>query len=112
MMLVAARPSVRVLWVTGTYFPELGGVSVHVERATRALCALCEVGLVTEPRHRGPDNGDISHFAVANLSRPSSLLQWNRAVADVRDVIAAFDPDVVHFGNACAAVFRSVVPAG
>lgn len=96
--------------MAGTFHPQPGGVSVYVERLTSALADLCEVGLVTEPQHERPVDRRIACLTVANLTYPSTVSQWDEAAGRLRDAVWTFEPDVVHFSTAGAAVYCSLVP--
>src|SRR5580693_6244087 len=87
----------RVLWITGSFYPRLGGLQVYVERLTNSLSKLHEVGLVTALNHRAPENPSIVHFRVANLTRSGTPAAWQQAALEVARIVANFRPDVVHF---------------
>lgn len=96
--------------MAGTFHPQPGGVSVYVEQLTSALTDMCEVGLVTEPQHERPIDRRIASFTVGNLTYPNTGSQWAQAVSRLRDVVYDFEPDVVHFSTAGAAVYRTLMP--
>jgi phosphatidylinositol alpha-1,6-mannosyltransferase len=99
----------RVLWITGNFQPEIGGLQVYTERLTDALSRHCKVGLVTGAQHNPPDNPDIAHYPVPNITAPRDNGAWQQAQDDVNSTISAFAPDIVHLANANVAVYRSVI---
>jgi phosphatidylinositol alpha-1,6-mannosyltransferase len=101
----------RVLWITGTFYPQIGGLQVYVDRLTNSLAKLSEVGLVTGLKHRAPANPSIAHFKVANLTRSGAPAAWQQAALDVSHLVAEYRPDVVHFASATVAVYRAAIPA-
>jgi phosphatidylinositol alpha-1,6-mannosyltransferase len=101
---------VKILWVTGNYYPQTGGLEVYVDRIVSCLAELCQVGLVTEMYHSAPRDRRISHFRVENLTRPRTPGQRERVVDDLRAVIARFPAEVIHFSNAGTAVYYMAVP--
>jgi glycosyltransferase involved in cell wall biosynthesis len=102
----------RALWITGNYYPQIGGLQVYVDRLTDSLSKYADVALVTEAGQDAPGNQHISHFSVSNLTRPASLKQWQAAADGIAKAISVFEPDVVHFSNANVAVYRPIVPEG
>jgi phosphatidylinositol alpha-1,6-mannosyltransferase len=102
----------RVLWITNSFYPQIGGLQVYVDRLTNSLSKLSDVGLVTASHQSAPENPSISHFRVEKLTRPGKAEVWQQAAADVRKVIADFRPDVVHFSCATVAVYRATIPCG
>jgi phosphatidyl-myo-inositol dimannoside synthase len=101
----------RVLWITGTFYPQIGGLQVYVDRLTNSLAKLSEVGLVTGLKHRAPAHSSIAHFKVANLTRSGTPAAWQQAALEVSRIVAEFQPEVVHFASATVAVYRTAIPA-
>ena len=101
----------RVLWITGTFYPQIGGLQVYVDRLTNSLAKIGEIGLVTGLNHRAPANSSIAHFKVANLTRSGTPAAWQQAAIDVSRLVGDFEPDVVHFASATVAVYRTAIPA-
>jgi phosphatidylinositol alpha-1,6-mannosyltransferase len=99
----------RVLWITGNFQPEIGGLQVYTERLTDALTRLCKVGLITGTQHTAPACREVDHFTVANITAPQNDYQWQQAQDDVASVISEFSPDIVHLANANVAVYRAVI---
>jgi phosphatidylinositol alpha-1,6-mannosyltransferase len=99
----------RVLWITGNFLPEVGGLQVYTERLTDALSAQCEIGLVTGAQHASPDNTEIAHFPVANITAPQDDAAWEQVREDILSVLSDFCPDLVHLANANLAVYRPVI---
>ena len=101
----------RVLWITGTFYPQIGGLQVYVDRLTNSLAKIGEIGLVTGLNHRAPANLSIAHFKLANLTRSGTRAAWQQAAIDVSRLVGDFGPDVVHFASATVAVYRTAIPA-
>jgi phosphatidyl-myo-inositol dimannoside synthase len=101
----------RVLWITGTFYPQIGGLQVYVDRLINSLAKISEIGLVTGLNHRAPANSSITHFKVANLTRSGTPAAWQQAAIEVSRVVGDFRPDVVHFASATVAVYRTAIPA-
>jgi phosphatidylinositol alpha-1,6-mannosyltransferase len=99
----------RVLWITGNFQPEIGGLQVYTERLTDCLSRGNEVGLVTGERHTRPNNAEIVHFSVANITAPRDQEAWQYAQENIASIISEFVPDVVHLANANVAVYRPVI---
>jgi phosphatidyl-myo-inositol dimannoside synthase len=99
----------RVLWITGNFQPEIGGLQVYTERLTNALTRICKVGLLTGSQHIAPANREIEHFLVANITAPRDDYEWQQAQDDVAGVISEFSPDIVHLANANVAVYRAAI---
>jgi phosphatidyl-myo-inositol dimannoside synthase len=95
--------------MTGNFKPEIGGLQVYTERLSDALSRHCQVGLVTGAQHFPPDNPEIAHYPVANITTPPDRQAWEQAQDNVASALSAFLPDVVHLANANLAVYRSVI---
>jgi phosphatidylinositol alpha-1,6-mannosyltransferase len=102
--------ALKVLWVTGNFFPQIGGLEVYIERAVSNLADLCSIGLVTQHNQRPPEDPQITHFGIANLSRPATTSDWEAARDELAACVHEFAPDVVHFANAGVAVYRDAIP--
>jgi phosphatidylinositol alpha-1,6-mannosyltransferase len=105
-----ARATMRCLWIAGIFHPQPGGIPVYVDELTAALAGACDVGIVTEAGCRPPAGDRIAHFAIPNLARPATAEQWMRAARELRDVVAGFGPDAVHFSSACDAAYHWALP--
>lgn len=90
-------PTLKVLMVTNTFVPHVGGVAKSVGSFTSELQRLGHDVLVVAPRFPGASDDRsnllrvpaIEHFADTGFSLPLPL-------RGVRDAIDAFGPDVVH----------------
>jgi phosphatidylinositol alpha-1,6-mannosyltransferase len=102
----------RCLWIAGTFHPQTTGVPVYVDRLTAALADETEVAIVTSNGLSRPSDPRVTQYVVPDLTTPGSPREWARAADDLRAVIDAFGPDIVHLGSACEAVYRGVVPEG
>jgi phosphatidyl-myo-inositol dimannoside synthase len=99
----------RVLWLSGNTFPEVGGIQTYVQQVSAALCRGVEVGIVTAP-HQYPVNSEIQHFRCAGIRGSRDTLEWSRICSEMRAIIGAFEPDLVHYSNAGMAVFADCLP--
>jgi phosphatidylinositol alpha-1,6-mannosyltransferase len=99
----------RVLWITGNFLPEIGGLQVYTERLTDALSHYCEVGLVTGAQHTPPDSPVVAHYPVANITAPGDYRAWEQAQIQLASAVSEFGPDIVHLANANVAVYRNVI---
>jgi glycosyltransferase involved in cell wall biosynthesis len=102
----------KTLWITGNYYPQVGGLQVYIDKVTDSLAQYAEVALLTESNQNASANQHICHFKAPCLTRPTTLEQWQEAADAVADAIDAFEPDIVHFSNANVAVYRPIIPAG
>jgi phosphatidylinositol alpha-1,6-mannosyltransferase len=98
----------RVLWITGNFLPEIGGLQVYTESLTDALSRHCEVGLVTGAQHTPPVNPVVAHYAVANITAPGDYRDWEQAQTQLASAVFEFRPDIIHLANANVAVYRHV----
>jgi phosphatidylinositol alpha-1,6-mannosyltransferase len=103
---------VRCLWIAGTFHPQTTGVPVYVDRLTAALADDVDVAIVTSNGLSRPSDPRVAQYVVPDLTTPHSPQEWSRAADDLRAVIDAYRPDIVHLGSACEAVYRGVVPEG
>lgn len=96
----------RVLWITSSFYPQVGGEETLIAKTVGCLTDLCEVGLVTKPEQWYPGKEPVEHFTVGppTLSREAV---WEQ----IHDIVLRFSPDVVHFGNARSSLCRVAVPA-
>jgi glycosyltransferase involved in cell wall biosynthesis len=109
--LAAASRRIRVLWITGTLFPRLGGIETYVEKTIAHLADHCEVGLVTR-NGQWPRNGPpIAHFSLSTPGAQNQTEAWRLMAGWLRGVVDRFEPDVVHFASARCASCRSILPA-
>jgi len=103
---------IKALWITGNFFPLVGGLEIYTDRAVGSLSEVCEVKLLTQHGQGPCTNQRVAHFAVPHLGFPESQAQWQTARRLVGEQIAEFSPDIVHFANAGVAVYRDAVPFG
>lgn len=103
----------RVLWITGSFFPRVGGLEIFIEKTIGSLSDLCEVGLVTKVGQWYPGDKPITHFALEQprAVRPSAAW-WQHMTRELEEIIPRFEPDIVHFGSARSAACRGVIPDG
>ena len=104
--------NVRVLWVSTSFFPNLGGVELYVEKTVESLSGICDAGLVTKRHHWIPACMPVAHFTLD--APPSSNLDatWPAIVRQLRTIITRFSPDLVHFSSARSAIYRRAVREG
>jgi phosphatidylinositol alpha-1,6-mannosyltransferase len=100
----------RVLWVTGNFLPEVGGLQVYIDRLLEMLAPHCRLALITAEGHQPPREPSIRHFPVRGIGRPGDGATWARAGREVAACVAAHAADVVHFASANVAVYRPVMP--
>jgi phosphatidyl-myo-inositol dimannoside synthase len=100
----------RVLWVTGDFFPQVGGLQVYIDRLLAALAQYCHLALVTEAWQEGPSYQSIRHFQVPAIGRPQDARAWARVQQELGTCVRAHAADMVHFANANVAVYRSAIP--
>jgi glycosyltransferase involved in cell wall biosynthesis len=99
----------RVLWITGTLFPQIGGEQIFIEKTIGSLSDFCEVGLVTKLGQWYPGNKPIAHFAVGPRAS-SRTAAWQQIIEALDDIVLSFAPDIVHFGSAHSALCRVAIP--
>src|SRR5580658_3441043 len=102
----------RVLWITGSFFPRIGGLQLLIEKTIGGLSDFCEVGLVTKSGQWYPGDKPIAHFTVQQPKSANQAEGWRRMGLALQDVVSRFSPDIVHFGSARAASCRAVIPEG
>jgi glycosyltransferase involved in cell wall biosynthesis len=100
----------RVLWITSTLYPQVGGEQTLIEKTIGCLTDLCEVGLVTKPGQWYPGEKPVRHFTVGPRA-PSRKAVWEQINEGLQDIVLRFAPDIVHFGTARSAVCRVAIPA-
>jgi phosphatidyl-myo-inositol dimannoside synthase len=103
---------IRVLWMTTSFFPSIGGLEIFIEKTLESLSGMCEVGLVTKHHHWIPGNTNIAHFRLYPPRALSGTGSWTEVARQLEKIIARFSPDLVHFGSARSAIFRWAVPPG
>jgi glycosyltransferase involved in cell wall biosynthesis len=101
----------RVLWLASTFFPKVGGLQLFIEKTIASLTRYCEVGLVTRACHWFPGDEPIRHFPIVQPSSWSDPDAWKEVKESLDETIAAFSPDIVHFGSAQVATCRTFIPA-
>jgi phosphatidylinositol alpha-1,6-mannosyltransferase len=104
-----ARPLPRVLWVTGNFRPEVGGLQVYIDRLLAALAPYCHLALVTESWQDGPSDLSVRHFRVHGIGRPTNSTAWARSGREIAACARTHSAHIVHFANANVAVYRSVI---
>ena len=62
--IAAERSDMRVLWITGSFYPRIGGLELLIEETVAALSESCEVGLVTKSGQWYPGSKPITHFPL------------------------------------------------
>ena len=72
----------RVLWITGSFFPRIGGLELFIEKAIGSLSELCEVGLVTKSGQYYPGDQPITHFTLEQPRVLNQIVGW-RNMAEV-----------------------------
>jgi phosphatidylinositol alpha-1,6-mannosyltransferase len=104
-----ANTVTRVLWVTGNFRPEIGGIQLYTERMLEAFANWYALGLVTERRHEPPGRG-IDHFPLQYLTRPRNGAEWEGARAGIANCVTQHRAGIVHLSNANLAVYRDAIP--
>jgi phosphatidylinositol alpha-1,6-mannosyltransferase len=99
----------RVLWITPSFFPLVGGLEVYVENVVASLTNLCHVGLVTKTGQWFPGDEPISHFTVSEMQPHGFKARWQIA-EELAQITLRFAPEVVHLGGAEVAVHRWAIP--
>ncbi len=110
--LPATPEPLRVLWITGSFYPRIGGLELFIEKTIGSLSGLCEVGLVTKNGQWYPGDAPITHFPLQQHRVPNQTEAWRLMAEALEEIIPRFAPDIVHFGSARSASCRAVIPAG
>jgi phosphatidyl-myo-inositol dimannoside synthase len=106
------RPrALRILWITNSFFPKLGGLEIFVEKTVGSLSEFCDVGIITKSHQWFPADKNVAHFTIANPCDEDPDAAWQHIVADLLRIISEFAPDVVHFASARSAIYRAAIPA-
>jgi glycosyltransferase involved in cell wall biosynthesis len=100
----------RVLWITGSFFPRIGGLELFIEKTIGCLSDLCEVGLVTKSGQWFPGNKPITHFVLEQPRKSNPANAWRHLAQDLQELVQRFAPDIVHFGSARSAACRVALP--
>ncbi len=100
----------RVLWITGSFFPRIGGLELFIEKTVGSLSDLCEVGLVTKSGQWYPGDKPIAHFTLEQPSTSNQTAAWRHMAKALQEVVPRFAPDIVHFGSARSAACRAIIP--
>jgi phosphatidyl-myo-inositol dimannoside synthase len=102
----------KVLWITSSFFPRVGGLELFIEKTIGSLSKFCEVGLITKSGQWYPSDAQIEHFPLER-SKTSNQIQWWRTMAEqLQGIVSRFTPDIVHFGSARSASCRPLIPPG
>jgi phosphatidyl-myo-inositol dimannoside synthase len=111
-MLVASgiAVQVRVLWITGNFLPQTGGLEMYIDRLVSSLAPFCEVGLLTDATQRAASDAGVAHFTAANIAGPATAEQFAKADAAISDALRKYSPDLVHLASAGMAVYRDAIP--
>jgi glycosyltransferase involved in cell wall biosynthesis len=102
----------RVLWITGSFYPRIGGLELFIQKTIGSLSEFCEVGLVTKGGQWYPGDSPIAHFSLQQHHVPNQTEAWSLMADDLKEIIPRFAPDIVHFGSARSASCRAVIPPG
>jgi glycosyltransferase involved in cell wall biosynthesis len=102
----------RVLWITGSFFPRIGGLELFIEKAIGSLSELCEVGLVTKSGQYYPGDQPITHFTLEQPRVLNQIVGWRNMAEALQEIVPQFAPDIVHFGSARSAACRALIPGG
>ncbi len=100
----------RILWVTGNYRPQLGGLENYVARMVEALAPRVDLGLLTEIRQGPAPAGCVAHLRVSPITYPESPGELRGAGRAIARAVADFAPAIVHLSNASVAVYRACLP--
>lgn len=107
---IRRRTKIRVLWMTNSFFPQLGGLEVFIEKTLESLSEICEVGLMTKSHHWIPGDCNIAHFPIRNPKSSKPGAAWRETGQQLKGIVERFSPDFVHFGSARSAIYRSMLP--
>jgi glycosyltransferase involved in cell wall biosynthesis len=102
----------RVLWITSTSFPKIGGIELFIEKTIGGLSDLCEVAVVTRDGQWYPGQKPVIHFPLKRPKAVNESEAWRLMAHSLQNVIARFAPHVVHFGSAHSASCRALIPPG
>jgi phosphatidylinositol alpha-1,6-mannosyltransferase len=100
----------KLLWLTGNFHPETGGIQQYQTEMLRRLRHTVELHLVTSDGQFPPFDG-VQHHVCANLGGARGGGAWSRARAQLAQILATVAPDRVHFGDAGVAVHADLLPA-
>lgn len=103
--------ALRVLWITTSFFPKLGGLEVFIEKTVESLSEFCEVGLVTKSHQWFPGDKKVAHFTIANPTQVDQAAAWHEMADALMQIVSRFAPDIVHFGSARSAAYRAAIPS-
>jgi phosphatidylinositol alpha-1,6-mannosyltransferase len=101
----------RVLWITGNFFPLTGGLETYVDRLVSVLRSHAEVALLTDGTQERPSHPGIDHFSAPHIARPSTSQQFDRSAAAIAAIAKDYVPDVIHLASAGMGVFRRFLPS-
>jgi len=102
----------RVLWITGSFYPTVGGLELFIEKTIGSLSELCDVGLVTKSGQWYRGDKPITHFPLQHHKVPHKTENWRLMAEVLQEIIPRFAPDVVHFGSARSSSCRAIIPPG
>ncbi len=108
----AALSRRRVLWITNTCFPKIGGIELFIEKTIGGLADFCEIAVVTRDGQWYPGNKPVIHFPLKRPQGENETDAWRLMAHSLQRVIARFAPDVIHFASAQSASCRSLIPPG
>lgn len=100
----------RVLWITGSFFPRIGGLELFIEKTVESLSELCDVGLVTRRGQWYPGTKPVAHFPLEHRGAANQTEVWQLMAEALQELLPRFAPDIVHFGSARSAACRAVIP--
>jgi phosphatidyl-myo-inositol dimannoside synthase len=100
----------RVLWLTGNFRPQLGGLENYVERMVGSLASRIEVGLMTEDGQGPAPTGCVAHLRAPPFTWPRTPTAFHRLGLAIARAVACFHPQIVHLSNASVAAYRSFLP--
>lgn len=102
----------RVLWITNTCFPKIGGIELFIEKTIGGLADFCEIAVVTRDGQWYRGNKPVIQFTLKRPHTDNEPDAWRLMAHSLQNVIARFAPDIVHFGSAQSASCCALIPPG
>lgn len=102
----------RIALVTSELYPQTGGIQTFVAAVAHELGRRHSVGVIAGNGQTLPPGSSARCLAQIPLARPRSTADQAAVASQLRSVLGAFAPDVVHFASAGLAVYVDAVPPG
>jgi phosphatidylinositol alpha-1,6-mannosyltransferase len=99
------RITVKIMWLSANFHPDLGGIETYVARTTDTLSLTSSVFLVTDSHQYLPEQSNVHHEVCNDLGGTECLARSAQCRARLLELARKIKPDAIHLATAGMAIY-------